>query len=399
MTKSKPVCASGPLASHVEGFRKHLVGQGYRPSSVRRQEVLMGQVSCWLARRKLTAADLTGETVGRFLRTRRSEGHATTQPVSLLVEYLRSAGIAAAAAHCEAGSAASVLLQRYERYLFHERGLSAGTVSQYLRPAGAFLAQCSSAGGLGMEVLTAGEVTEFLVSECRRWKTDHAKSVATALRVFLRFLYAEGLTPNLLAGAVPSVANRRGASLPKGISADAVLGLLKSCDRRTVVGRRDFAILTVLSRLGLRASEVASLRLGDLDWRNGEIIVRGKGNRKDRLPMPTDVGEAIVGWLQHGRPRCDSPCVFTRVRAPYRGLSVPGLSMIVASACNRADLPVIHAHRLRHTAATEMLRAGASLAEVGQVLRHRSPEVTALYAKVDQNALSALVRSWPGGAA
>jgi integrase len=175
--------------------------------------------------------------------------------------------------------------------------------------------------------------------------------------------------------------------------------LLKSCDRRTSVGRRDFAILMVLSRLGLRAGEVAGLHLRDIDWRQGDVVVRGKANREDRLPLPGDVGEAIVGWLRRGRPRGECQAVFTRVRAPHRELSSGGISAIVWHACERAGLPRVGAHRLRHTAATEMLRAGGSLAEVGQVLRHRSQDTTSIYAKVDRRSLIAVVRPWPGGVA
>ncbi|MGH8893535.1 MAG: tyrosine-type recombinase/integrase [Actinomycetes bacterium] len=156
--------------------------------------------------------------------------------------------------------------------------------------------------------------------------------------------------------------------------------LLASCDRRSTFGRRDYAVLTVLARLGLRAGEVAALELTDIDWRAGELVVRGKGRRQERLPLPADVGEALVGWLRRGRPRCEATTVFTTVRAPHRGLT-SGVSAIVRAACGRAGLPAIHAHRLRHTAATEMLRAGASLPEVGQVLRHPSVLTTAIYAR------------------
>jgi integrase len=187
--------------------------------------------------------------------------------------------------------------------------------------------------------------------------------------------------------------------LVKALDGSSIALLLASCDRRTRVGRRDFAVLTMLSRLGLRAGEVAALRLADVDWRAGELLVRGKGSRQERLPLPADVGEALAGWLARGRPRCECSFVFIRVRAPLGGLSPGGVSAIVQHACKRAGLPVVGAHRLRHTAATEMLRAGGSLAEVGQVLRHRSRDVTSIYAKVDRVALAAVVRPWPGAAA
>jgi site-specific recombinase XerD len=187
--------------------------------------------------------------------------------------------------------------------------------------------------------------------------------------------------------------------LPRAISAADVARLLKSCDRRRAKGRRDFAVLTVLVRLGLRAGEVAALRLGDIDWHHGEVTVHGKGNREDRLPLPPDVGDAIVGWLRRGRPRCDCPAVFTRLLAPHRGLSARAVSGIVRQACVRAGVTPVGSHRLRHTVATQTLRAGATLSEVGQLLRQHSLAATSIYAKVDRLALASVVQPWPGGAA
>jgi integrase len=186
--------------------------------------------------------------------------------------------------------------------------------------------------------------------------------------------------------------------VPVSFGRAEVARLLASCDRRTTFGRRDYAVLTVLARLGLRAGEVAALELADIDWRAGELVVRGKGRREERLPLPADVGEAVAGWLRRGRPRCECATVFTRVRAPHRRLTTSAVSHIVRAACARAGLPAVHAHRLRHTAATEMLRAGASLTEVGQVLRHASVLTTAIYAKVDHGRLRSLALPWPGTA-
>lgn len=219
------------------------------------------------------------------------------------------------------------------------------------------------------------------------------------MRALLRFLHVAGHTSVALAAAVPSVAGWRLASLPRGLDAAVVQRLLGGCDRDTVVGRRDYAVLTVLARLGLRGAEVADLELGDVDWRGGEVAIRGKGNRIERLPLPVDVGEALAAYLTAGRPHCDAVTVFCTVRAPYRRLSPSAVRAIMGYACQRAGLDRIGAHRLRHSLATEMLRAGASLPEVGQVLRHRSQLATSVYAKVDDNALRPLARPWPGGAA
>jgi site-specific recombinase XerD len=200
-----------------------------------------------------------------------------------------------------------------------------------------------------------------------------------------------------LAGAVPSSASWRLAGLPRALEPWQVQRLLGSCDRRTAAGRRDFAIMTVLARLGLRAGEVAGLELDDLDWRAGEIVVRGKGRRSERLPLPADVGEAIAAYLRQGRPAsAQGRAVFVRVKAPHRALTTGGITQVVVSAGRRAGLGQIHAHRLRHSAATAMLRAGSSLEEIGQVLRHRAPLTTAIYAKVDRDALRQIARPWPG---
>ncbi len=202
-----------------------------------------------------------------------------------------------------------------------------------------------------------------------------------------------------LAQAVPPVAGWGASSLPRWVAPEQVEALLAGCDRRTAPGRRDFAMLVVMSRLGLRAGEVAAMQLGDINWRAGEIVVHGKGRREERMPLPHDVGEAIASYLQHGRPATASRSVFVRLRAPLRGITAQGVSDIVVRASKRAGLPSVSAHRLRHSAATAMLRAGASLAEVGQVLRQRAAATTAIYAKVDHASLRALARPWPGSAA
>jgi site-specific recombinase XerD len=202
-----------------------------------------------------------------------------------------------------------------------------------------------------------------------------------------------------LTNAVPKVANRR-AGLPRALDPGQVKALLDSCDTSSVAGRRDYAMMLLLARLGLRAGEVAGLRLEDLDWRPGQLRVRGKGNRRDLLPLPVEVGQAVVDYLREGRPAAaQDRCVFIRLKAPHRALSGTGVTQAVAAAGQRAGLGTIYAHRLRHSAATAMLAAGAPLAEIGQVLRHRRALTTAIYAKVDTEALRALARPWPGGVA
>jgi len=244
--------------------------------------------------------------------------------------------------------------------------------------------------------LDAGQVTAFMVDHSRDRNSWSAKAMVTSLRAFLRFAHVTGRTLVPLAGAVPAVASWRLAALPQGLPAADIERLLAGCDRQTAVGLRDYAILCLLARLGLRGAEAAGLQLDDIDWRAGEITVTGKGSRTERLPLPAAAGEAIAAWLAGGRPRGSSRAVFVTVRRPYRQLTPAAVRQVMGRACGHAGLQRRGAHRLRHALATEMLRAGASLPEIGQVLRHRSLLATSVYAKADQDALRPLARPWPG---
>ena len=392
----------GPLLPYGPGFEAALTDQGYSAGSIGRHLRLMVHLSRWLAGQHLAAGDLTAGCARRFLGFRQAEGH--THPASMaglapLLDYLRSAG-AAPAREPQAAGPAGALIAQYRSYLLQERGLSPqSSVPHYADVARRFVAHVQAGTPGELRGLTAAAVTGFVLSVSQQRSVGEAKAVSTRLRSFLRYLEIEGLTrPGLLA-AVPSIAGWELTGLPRAISAADVGRLLGSCDRGRPAGRRDFAILTVLARLGLRAGEVAALRLGDLDWRAGELTVHGKASRQDRMPLTQEVGEAIAGWLQDGRPRCASAAVFTRVLAPHRGLSDRAISGVVRQACVRAGLPPMGSHRLRHTVATQTLRAGGTLTEVGNLLRQRSLAATSIYAKVDRGALSAVAQPWPGGAA
>jgi integrase/recombinase XerD len=293
------------------------------------------------------------------------------------------------------------LLGRFQRYLVSERGITVATAESYacfVRP----LAEARLApGGPGLEGLTAADVTAFVVASCPGMAKGSAKMTVTSLRSLLGWLHVTGVLSEYLAWAVPSVAAWRLARLPQPLEPAQVKAMLDSCDRATANGRRDLAMLTLLARLGLRAGEVAGLRLEDIDWRAGEVTVCGKGRRSERLPLPADAGEPIAAYLRDGRPRpADGERqVFLRVKAPHHALTSGGVTQAVAAAGRRAGLGTVHAHRLRHSAATGMLRAGAGLPEIGQVLRHRRLMSTAIYAKADTVALRTLARPWPGGAA
>jgi site-specific recombinase XerD len=291
-----------------------------------------------------------------------------------------------------------VLAERFRGYLLAERGLQPQVASGYLARVRPFIAGCLQEDGQpgGLAQLTAAEVTGFMVGQARVLEPKSAQMLATALRSLLRFWHLDGLTSGPLDQAVPKVANRR-PGLPRALQPAELRALLASCDQSRPDGRRDYAMMLLLARMGLRAGEVAGLQLGDIGWRHGEIIILGKPNRRDRLPLPAEVGEAIAAYLADGRPATAlDRSVFIRIKAPHQGLTSGGVTQAVAAAALRAGLGVVHAHRLRHSAATAMLAEGASLAEIGQVLRHRRPLTTAVYAKVNIEALRALARPWPG---
>jgi len=404
MGKVEHVCVTGPLAPYAASFREELSNQGYAPGTASDHLRLMGHLSRWLVSHELDVADLTPTVVEQFLEARADEGYARalgSGAVVPILDHLRGLGVAPKPAPVVPDGPIEVLIERYKGYLLEERGLLAGSVRNYVIVARSFLSHRFQATGgtLALEALSAQDVTQFVLGECRRCSVGSAKCMVTRLRCLLRFFFVEGLTQRALAPAVPSVASWRLASLPKAIDPSDVGLLLKSCDRQSAVGLRDYAIIVLASRLGLRAGEVAALTLSDIDWRRGEVMIHGKAKREESLPLPVDVGEALVDWFKRGRPECAIPYVFTRVRAPFGGLSSGGVSAVVRQACGRAGLPVMGAHRLRHSAATQMLRAGGSLAEVGQVLRHRGRDTTSIYAKVDRDSLSALIQRWPGGVA
>lgn len=396
------VRVTGPLMPYASGFLAELTRMGYTAGSAELQLGLVAHLSRWLADHDLEASGLTREHVQRFLVDRRSRGYTaywSERSLAPLLGYLRDLRVVPEQGRPVATTALEELLEDYRDYLVRERGIGV-SVNPYLAVARRFLGERSSMAELGLESLAAVDVRRFVLRECSRgFSVSYGKNLVAALRSLLRYLHVKGATPTQLAPAVLGAAGWRGSELPRALAGEQVARLLASCNRERGTGRRDYAILLLLVRMGLRAGEVAALVLGDVDWRRGELTIRGKGNRQERLPLPVDVGEALVDYLCHGRPRHECSRLFMRAQAPYAGLSSTGVTAVVYEACKRAGLPRVGAHRLRHTAATEMLRAGAKLSEVGQVLRHRSLTMTAIYAKVDRAALRPLAQPWPGGAA
>lgn len=399
MNDPSRVRVTGPLAPYVAGFRQELQSQGYAPGSAALQLQLVGQLSRWLDGQGLDVGGLTPQRVERFFELRRARVRVlqvSPKALRVLFEHLAGVGVLPESERGDLNPAATVV-ERYGRYLLRERALGERTAQRYCYVACRFLAACSAAG---VEVggIDAATITAFLTAECRLRSTGWAKCVAVALRSLLRFLYLEELITVPLAGSVPTPAGWTAAQLPTALTPADLTALLAGCDRRSTSGRRDYAVVVLAARLGLRAGEIAGLDLAEIDWAHGELAVRGKGRRVDRLPLPVDVGRALADYARNGRP-CAGGAFFRRVNAPHGRLHPSTVTGIVYRACDRAGLARVGAHRLRHTAATQMLRAGASLPEIAQVLRHRSPNTTAIYAKVDRRALGELARRWPGGVA
>jgi integrase/recombinase XerD len=390
---------SGPLVPYVDGLRAEFSTLGYAPSTVSSHVGLWAQVSCWLERRGLDASGLTGPSIDEFLAERRRTHRYlyTIKALSPGLEFLRRVGaVPGVEAVTEEESEADAIERQFRSYLLVERGLAEVSVETYLVRARPFLTDRARRGRLDLTSLTAVDVSTFVAWWLPCLSKAPARSTVTALRALLVFLHATGVVAQPLSCVVPTVASWRLAGLPIGLTRTQMQDLLGACDRSTAVGGRDLAIVTLLARLGLRAREAAALTLGDIDWRAGTLTVHGKANRHEQLPLPVDVGSALVAYLEDGRPPFASGrAVFIRAKAPYRALDHKSISTMVGRAASRAGLGTVHAHLLRHTLATDVLGGGASLDEVGQLLRHRSRASTAIYAKVDRHRLVQLARPWP----
>lgn len=394
----------GPLGAYVDALAQQLSDEGYAKASVRQALQLVSDFGWWLRRRRTIASQLTPERLQCYLeyrsrhRRRRSGDAAMLQR---LLNLLLVKGVVAPGLQSEPTSAQR-LEQEFQQYLKRERRLAPATVFLYLPFARRFLAECFADGALRLDSLRASDVVRFVQREAVRLQhPKRAKLMTTALRSFLQYARYRGLISIDLRSSVPTVASWSMASLPKALSPDEVQRLLAHCDRHTAVGRRNWAILLLLARLGLRAGEVVGLTLDDFDWERGELSIRANGRSSDRLPIPQDVGAALADYFRHSRPACSCRQVFVRMKAPHRGFaSSVAICCIVRRALERAGLDPAHkgAHLLRHSVATHMLRQGASLAEIGELLRHRNQQTTMIYAKVDLDLLRPLALPWPGGA-
>jgi len=394
-TRRKP----GELGPHVEGYREWLAGRGYTPATVRGMLKNLGAVGRWMSREGLREAQLDEAAMVAFLVASGAGGRRRVlgpRAMVPLLSYLRGVGVCPLAKQPQ--TPLTVLLADYRIWMFQERGLAATTVLRYENTASRFLQQQAMVHGvLEAAHLTGVDINAFLLREFARVSAGSAKGRVAELRAILRYLYLRELTPLRLGTAVPPVGGWRLATLPPPtMSVADVQKLLDSCDRTTDVGARNFAIMTLVARLGLRSVEVARLELQDVDWWAGELIVRGKARRRDRLPLPTEVGEALVAYLAWDRTPAQARQLFLTCRAPRGPIRADLVNDVVERACLRVGLPRVGPHRLRHALAAELLRQGAGLLAISQVLRHQDLATTARYAKVDLVTLRLVAQPWPG---
>jgi integrase/recombinase XerD len=394
----------GPLAVHIAPFAAWLEEQGYALYSLHRQVLIAACFSRWLGQKGIGSREVSPECAARFLgyrarRRRICRGDAAA--LRHLIHFLRGRGVIPAEKiqrrQCRP---AYQCAQAFEQYLREERALANATVINYMPFIRCFLDDRFGDGPVRLSRLCAGDIVQFVQRQAPRLHRKRAKLLTAALRSFLRYARYRGDITLDLAAAVPTVANWSMTSIPRAISAEQVRQLLARSGRRTATERRDYAIMLLLTRLGLRSSEVVMLELDDIAWEAGSLRVRGKGDRRTELPLPADVGNAIVAYLRHGRPRSSSRRVFLRAKAPIRGfLGASAVGSIVRHALERTGIaaPTKGTHQFRHGLAAQMLHHGASLSEIGEVLGHRSPETTKIYAKVDLDALRTLALPWPGG--
>jgi site-specific recombinase XerD len=389
---------AGQLWPHVEGYREWLKQRGYTPGTVRNMLKDLGQVGLWLSAEGLKAEDLNEERMAAFQSARRRVGRSRSpgpRAMVPLMSYLREAG--AVPERAPLVTPLGAFLASYRSWMVQERGLALATVLRYENTARRFLQESSVGGVFAPEALTGADINAFLLREFARVSSGSAKGRVAELRSVLCFLYLQGLTGLSLGASVPAVGGWRFATLPPtGLSASDVQLLLDSFDRGTLVSVRDFAIVMLVSRLGLRSIEVARMQLRDVDWRSGELLIRGKARRQDRLPLPSEVGEALVAYLSSGRNPADAVHVFLTCRAPRGPIRADLVGDVVQRACKRAGLPNVGAHGLRRALAGELLRRGAGLVAISQVLRHQDLATTAVYAKVDLVALRQVAQPWPG---
>jgi len=393
----------GPLGPHIDSFAQLLRVQGYHRNTAKYKIRLVAALSRWLEQKGLSAKNLNETTVNEFLLYRGQRGSIfRIEPPTLrqLLKHLRGNGIVRDAVLTDYDSQRIAIEKSFADYLAHERGLKQATINTYVPIAGRFLSYKFGTKNIVPKDMNPKDVVYFILRKTETVSAKHAQLIVCALRSFFRFLFQRRETAIDLSPSALNVADWRLSGLPRFLEAEQVERLLQSCNQDTLIGQRDYVILLMLARLGLRAGDVVNMTLDDIDWELGELIVRGKSYRQERLPLLQDIGQALVRYLSDGRPQCSCRRVFIRIKAPHKGFSSSvAICDIVKRALIRAKLnPVFKgSHLLRHSLATQMLRGGATLAEIGQILRHQRLDTTQIYAKVDIAALRALAQPWPGG--
>ena len=395
-----------PLLVQVLPFADSLMESGYAATTIQSKLGLLIDLGEWLRRRGLAVKDLDERRIETFITDSRRNGllrRGDRTTLRQLLDHLREHHVVQRVTPTCDVSPLAAILDRYEKHLRSERGLTTATIINYLPFARKFLSDRFGEGPFLLKVVRPRDISGFILRHARTMSCRRAQLMTTAFRSFFRFLFMRGELQVDLAPSIPTVADWRLSTLPRYITAEEVIRVLGSCDRHTATGRRDYALLLLLARLGLRAGEIVAMQLDDIDWRSGEILVRGKGLLYDRMPLPVDVGQALAVYLRHDRPSSKTRRVFVCRKAPQRGFSGPStVSTIVRRALDRAGLhPGFKgAHLLRHSLATSMIRSGASMSEIGEILRHRSPSTTEIYAKLDFEGLRSLAQPWPnlGGA-
>jgi site-specific recombinase XerD len=399
-----PGMDSGPLGCIIPAYAALLSQQGYTEYSAHQQLRFLNDLNQWLHRQQIQVVDFSEQVINQYMLSRHQRFRPRRDDAAILrrlVQLLHAHDLLPEEVTRPPDNPRQRIENDYDRYLSEERGLSVSTRVNYRFFIERFLSFQYGDGPVCFTALDADNVINFIQNQAERLTPKRAGLMITALRSFFRYLHHQGDITKDLAACVPTIPNWQFSALPRFLQPGQVHQTLSQCDRSSAQGRRDYAILLLLARLGLRACEIVSLTLDDIHWQVGEINIHGKGNRSALLPLPSDVGEAVAAYLEKDRPTCSTRRVFIRMRAPRRGFAnSEAISTIVARTLKRAgiDSPHTGAHLFRHTLATEMLRQGAALTDIALLLRHRSINTTTLYAKVDLIALQALAQPWPGGA-
>lgn len=401
--------ATGPLAAHLAAWVSSLIDKQYVCAVVYVKARHAVAFDRWLPGRRIELEDLSEAHLTQYQdrrrRVRRPIRAATRQQerreLIHLLRDLRQQGLCPAARVDT--TPADDLAAGFGHHLLHQQGLADSSIERYRTVAWQFLTERYGGRAVDLSTIGAVDVIGFVQRQAKRLQPPAVKCVVKGLRSFLRYAQYRGDVAAELVAAVPSVASWACTpAIPKAISAEHARRAIDSCDRTTAIGLRDRAVLLLLARLGLRAHEVTALQLEDCDWDRGHLLIRGKGRRECMLPMSVDVGEAIAAYLERGRPTCGDRSLFLRAMAPVSGFlqGSDGIGSIVRYALQRAKIDAPHSgsHQFRHALAVRMLQGGASLPEISEVLRHRSPQSTSIYARVDIEALRSLAVAWPGGA-